>query len=106
MKRKIIALVLAGAFFMTGCSSMNHQERTCTITGKESVRSGDGNQYRVYTKQCGTLTVSDTVTQGRWDSSEFYSQLEEGATYNMMTGGYRNGFMSMFPNILEAEKVS
>lgn len=111
IKKLTLPTILIAALALSGCSTMNQQQRECTITGKESVSvsSSSSNskthEYRVYTEECGTLTVADTLTQGRWDSSEFYSRLKEGETYNMLTGGYRNGFLSMFPNILEAEKV-
>lgn len=80
---------------------MNQQTRDCTITGKEAVRNGDSNQYRIYTKQCGTLKVADAITLGRWDSADLYSTLEPGRTYTT-TGGYRIGIANEFPNIIEA----
>lgn len=107
-KKTTLLTILVAALALTGCSNMNQQQRECTVTGKESIStssSSKSHEYRVYTEECGTLKVADTLTQGRWDSSEFYSKLEEGEKYNMLTGGYRNGPLSMFPNILEAEKV-
>lgn len=106
MKKKLAALFLALSMFLAGCSSMNQQTQTCTVVGKEAVRSGDGNQYRVYTEDCGTLSVEDSISVGRWDSADLYGTIKEGETYEVFTGGYRNGFLSMFPNILEAEQVS
>lgn len=106
MKKKLAALVVAASLFLTGCASMNQQTQTCTVIGKEAVRSGDGNQYRVYTENCGTLSVQDSISVGRWDSADLYGTIQEGETYEVLTGGYRNGFLSMFPNILEAKQVS
>ena len=111
IKKLTLPTILIAALALSGCSTMNQQQRECTITGKESVNttsntsSAKTHEYRVYTEQCGTLKVADTLSYGRWDSSEFYARLKEGETYNLLTGGYRNGFLSMFPNILEAEKV-
>lgn len=106
MKKKLAALVVAASLFLTGCASMNQQTMTCTVVGKEAVRTGDGNQYRVYTEECGTLSVEDSLSVGRWDSADLYGTIKEGETYEVLTGGYRNGFLSMFPNILEAKQVS
>lgn len=106
MKKKLAALFLALSMFLAGCSSMNQQTMTCTVVGKEAVRTQDGHQYRVYTEDCGTLTVADTLFEGRFDSADFYGTIKEGETYEMLIGGYRNGVLSMFPNILEAEQVS
>lgn len=106
-KKTTLLTILVAALALTGCSSMNQQQRECTVTGKESISSSRDktHEYRVYTAECGTLKVADTLTQGRWDSSEFYSKLKEGEKYDMLTGGYRNGPLSMFPNILEAERA-
>lgn len=106
MKKKLAALFLAISMFLAGCSSMNQQTQICTVAGKESVRTQEGHQYRVYTEECGTLSVQDSLAVGRWDSADFYGTIKEGETYEMLIGGYRNGVLSMFPNILEAEKVS
>lgn len=94
------------ALTITGCTAMNQQAMTCTVTDKESVtvNSGDRphNQYRVYTDECGTLTVGDTIAIGRFDSADLYGKLQPGTTYTMETGGYRVGMFSMFPNIISA----
>ena len=83
---------------------MNQQEVTCTVTDKESVRVEDSNQYRVYTEDCGTLVVSDTIVGARFNSADIYGQIEPGETYPFKTGGYRIPVASQFPNILEVIK--
>lgn len=106
MNKKITALIVAAAtaVSLASCSSMNQRTETCTVSGKESVTlpNDQGNQYRVHSYECGTLTVADTLTQGRFNSAELYGQLTVETTYDMELGGYRNGLMSMFPNILTA----
>lgn len=105
-RRNLIAAVTLGAavaLTVPACSSMNQQDRVCTVTGKESVRAGDGNQYRVYTDECQTLVVEDSLTVGRYNSADVYAKIEAGKTYEFRTGGYRNGFFSMFPNIIEVK---
>ena len=108
MKRRVAAAAAIAALALTlpACSSMNQQDRICTVIDKEAVKSGDGNQYRVYTQECQTLVVEDSLSQGRWNSADVYARIEPGERYEFRTGGYRNGFFSMFPNILEVNEVT
>jgi hypothetical protein len=111
MKRPLIlALATAVTLTATGCTAMNQQAMTCTVTAKESVtvNSGDRphNQYRVYTNECGTLTIGDTIVVGRFNSADLYGTLQPGTTYAMETGGYRVGVFSMFPNIISATPIN
>lgn len=107
--RKLYAVMVSAfmALTLSGCVLMNQQERECTVTDKESVtvRSSDGNknQYRVYTEECGTLTIEDTLVGFRYDSADVYGDLQPGETYTFKTGGFRSGPFSMFPNILEVK---
>lgn len=106
----VLSFVLAFVLPLTGCTTMNQQTKTCTISSKESVmvRTGEnltGNQYRVYTEECGTLTVQDSLAIARYDSADLYGQLKPDTTYTMEIGGYRVPAMSAFPNIITATPV-
>lgn len=76
----------------------------CTVTGKESVMVEGNNQYRVYTEECGTFIVKDTLFSLRFNSADTYSALKEGGSYNLRTQGFRLGITSSFPNILDYEE--
>ena len=102
MKKISIVVVLA---LLSGCTLMNQHEQTCTVSGKESVRHGESNQYRVYTS-CGTVVVEDALVIGRFDSADVYGAIQPGKTYMFKTGGYRVGFFSMFPNVIDAKEVA
>ena len=80
-----------------------HRENAynCRVIDKEAVASGDSNEYRVYTENCDTLTVSDSLFAQRWDSSNVYAQIQPGQTYDFHLQGYRVPFISQFKNILE-----
>lgn len=99
----VFALVVVGGIVLTLAMNFNETERTCTISGKESVRQEEGNQYRVYTEDCGTLQVSDSLLRMRWDSADTFGTLKEGSEVTVTTIGYRIPFLSMFPNILEVK---
>lgn len=86
-----------------GIASALHREDAygCRVIGKEAVASGDSNNYRVYTENCDTLEVDDSLFAGRWNSSNVYSKIEPGQTYDFHLQGYRIPILSKFKNILE-----
>lgn len=55
--KRIAALTIALALPLAGYSTINQQTRDCTITGKEAVRNGDSNQYRIYTITTGGYRI-------------------------------------------------
>lgn len=89
---------------LPGCTVLNKTEQTCTVTDKESVRQKDSNQYRVYTS-CGTFVVEDSIAIFRFDSADVYGSLKVNTDYKIKHGGYRVGFLSMFPNIISYKEV-
>jgi hypothetical protein len=76
---------------------------TCTVTDKDRTTTAEGvSDHRVYTEDCGTFKVGDEWLLGAFNASDTYSQIEIGDTYNFDVVGWRNGFLSLFPNILSA----
>lgn len=111
----IVALILV---VIVGYNVLYFGSRTtlesCTVDSKDRgttvTSDGDGNvtsqtDYRVYT-DCGVFTVADNFFLGKFNSADTYGSLSEGKTYDLEVIGWRNGFLSWFPNILSAEKVS
>lgn len=104
---KLIAGAMLAAIFATlliiGVSyTMDRNEvGPCTVTGKESVMVEGNNQYRVYTEECGTFIVKDTLFALRFNSADTYSSLKDGESYQFRTQGFRLGITSTFPNILD-----
>ena len=82
-----------------------HPERyaTATIRDKARVCSGGGSDqscsYLIYTDH-GTYEDTDSVTQGKFNSSDIYGDLTIGQTYEFHLRGVRSGFMSWYPNII------
>lgn len=103
----VVAVVLVG---IVGFSIWSVQQKShigpCLVEDKEAVHSGDGNQYRVYTEQCGVLSVEDSIWAGRWDSADAYNSIKEGATYRFYVQGVRAPLFSMFPNVLEMKEIA
>ncbi|MFJ4288009.1 hypothetical protein ACIPY0_20400 [Paenarthrobacter nicotinovorans] len=101
-----LVILLIAAWIITTAIWVNTPgEATCTIQGKESVAKGEsGHEYRVYTDKCGTFAVHDELWLGRFNAADTYGSIKEGKTYSLETVGWRNGFFSTFPNIINAQE--
>jgi len=112
----VVILVIAGIVGYQVLYSTTQHTESCQVTGKDrsiklSSSGGDHptttstTDYRVYTSNCGTLSVSDDFFRGKFNSSDTYGQIREDRTYQMEIIGFRNGFFSIFPNILSAQEI-
>ena len=110
MKLLITAFVLAlvGVGIFVGQDYYNETAHNgCVVTKTDRAKNSDGgSDARVYTKNCGTFQVKDSLWKGKFRSGDTYGAIEEGHTYNFTTIGWRNGFLSMFPNIIKVTQVS
>lgn len=108
LKHKIIAAVvatLAAGAALTGCGIQYDGETTnCTVTDKY-VKVGSDSSQKMVASSCGTFKVEDELSQGNWNSADVYASIEVGKTYDFETYGFRNGFLSSFPNINSATEV-
>lgn len=103
----LVVLGVIGSIIFAVVGANRVEEKSCTVVSKESVANQEtGHEYRVYTEQCGTLTVADTLIKMRFNSADTYGSLKEGETYNMTLMGFRMPLFSQFQNILEARKYA
>lgn len=97
-----VALITFGAVTISNASV---KEVTCTVTDKDRttkvVDGSSSSDMRVYTADCGTLTVADSVLDWTFSSSDTYSAITPGETYTFKTRGWRIPVFSSFPNIVE-----
>ena len=89
----------------TGCV-VDSKERYTEVSG-----GGDGNSVTSSTKKivytsCGVFNVDDNFFLLKFNSADTYGSLAEGDTFDLEVIGWRNGFLSWFPNVLSAEKTS
>lgn len=105
----LAGLVIAG---MIGFFAAHSSERTVTITVMkvESHCNGSDCKYLVFTKNAdgtpGTVYEdTDAWEFGKFNSSDVYAQLQSNHTYKADVEGWRNGFLSWYPNILSVEEV-
>ncbi len=104
MRKLAAALALAAMALVPSCAYVNHQTRTCTVSGKDRIARAEGNsEMRVYT-DCGTFTVEDNLIAG-FGSADLFGRLHPGKKYVLETGGFRVGLLSEFPKILDAKEV-
>jgi hypothetical protein len=104
-------LALIGAGFAVFGGYYDDQTKTCTVTDKNRnvTYDRDGNrevQMLVYTEECGTFEVGDSLVKGKFRSADTFGALKNGGRYEIKYHGWRNGFLSMFPTITEVREVS
>jgi hypothetical protein len=97
----IIGVTVIG---ITGYANVNTV--TVKVEGKERITTQNGKHlesyYLVYTDK-GTLKLEDDLFRGNFYSSDIYGKLKQDSTYTFKTSGYRIGFMSEYPNIIEVK---
>lgn len=102
----LVALGVIAFIIFVLVSALHVEHKTCTVSDKDRTTNSSGNSdARVYTEQCGTLHVADSIFSWTFSSSDTYASLDKGKTYDVTTRGYRVPFLSMFPNVVEAEEA-
>ena len=101
----VIALIIVAiGFGITGYANVNTV--TAKVEGKERITEQNGktidSYYLVYTDK-GTLKLEDDLFRGNFYSSDEYGKLRQDSTYTFKTSGYRIGFLSSYPNIIEVK---
>lgn len=99
-----VVIVLTVVFNLINALYREH-DQVFTVTGKESVRSGKGGKFLVFTGVT-TYEVGDTLLLWRWDSADVYGRLTVGKTYRATLQGWRIPILSMYPNILDPVEVT
>jgi hypothetical protein len=100
----IAVLVLGGGFlFSFGRAHYNERDTICTVIDKDRGENQGG--YRIYTEQCGVLEDTDSLWRGKFNSADVWQQIQPGHAYQMKIVGWRFGFLSHFPNILEVQEA-
>lgn len=95
----VLIAVSSGIFVGTSTAS------NCVVSEKSVNATGDGSEYRIYTENCGTFVVTDSIVDGRFDSADVYQKIKAGKTYDMTLRGPRIPILSMFPNIISLQEV-
>lgn len=101
----IIAVLLIGAGIFAAAWNGSRQTMTCMVESKQATSKKDGgNKYLLFTENCGALEVADSFWNGKFNSTDTFAKIKEGQTYTFDTVGWRNGFFSAYPNVIEARQ--
>lgn len=101
----VAALIIGGIIFeIKSYNTVN--TITAKVEGKERITEKNGDQlnsfYLVYTDK-GTMKLEDDMFRGNFYSSDVYGKIKQDSTYTFKTSGYRIGWMSSYPNIIEVK---
>lgn len=99
----VVLLTLVATPFVVTYQETHYNERmlTCHVIGKD--RGGKDDSMRVYTSDCGVFDNEDSAWRGKYNSADIFSQVQPGRVQTFHVVGWRNGFLSDFPNILEVK---
>jgi hypothetical protein len=103
----VIGIVVIGLIFIL--VFLPHTDRETLevkIEKSERVTTGSGDstssKYLVFTDK-GVFKNTDSLIEGKWNSSDVYGQIREGECYRLETYGWRVQFLSWYPNIVSAQ---
>ena len=104
----LVIVVIIGSIAFTISGYGNKQTIKTKVTDKERITESDGHgnvtsYYLIYT-EAGTLKLEDEILYGNFNSSDWYGEIRKDSTYTFHTVGYRIGFVSEYPNIVNFEK--
>lgn len=94
----LAGLVAATPIFFYAKAHYNERVLTCHVTGKDRTSEAG---MRIYTEDCGTFVNSDSWLRGKTTSGDLYGRIQPEGVYTLRVVGWRNGFLSSFPNILD-----
>jgi len=102
----LVAVIIIGTVGLGITGYANVNTITAKVEGKERITESNGKHfdsyYLVYTDK-GTLKLEDDLFRGNFYSSDEYGKLRQDSTYTFKTSGYRIGFLSSYPNIIEVK---
>ena len=97
----LVSMVLLGVVF-SGLLivKFTQDDISCSIVSKERVASENSSKYLIYCED-EVLENTDSFWGWKWNSSDFYRDLQEGQEYRLKVYGWRVPFFSMYRNILK-----
>ena len=108
----LIPLLLLGALFtslpyqwLTLRTVDNARIKDKQISTESDKKTGTvESTYLIYTNR-GVFRNSDALWHFKFNSSDIYGNLDEGAHYRLKVYGWRIPILSMYPNIVRAKEV-
>ena len=104
-----IVIVLGVGIYRPFNKVSDMRDVTVTVTDKTVKNDGDDGKYLIFTEDkdgnIATFEITDSWIAGRFNSSDVYAAIKVGNTYTFTVGGWRNEFMSWYPNIYEYKLI-
>ena len=107
----LAVFVVIGSVLFPGINKVT-DERTVEVTVTDKVVKNDDNdgKYLIYTVTDDgeplVLEITDSLYKWRFDSSDVYATIKKDRRYRFTICGNRIHFLSMYPNIYEAQEIS
>jgi hypothetical protein len=103
----LVAGIIIGTIGFNIVSYFHTQTFTAKVSGKERIteqtnKNSFDSYYLIYTDH-GTLKLEDDIFRGNFNSSDVYGSLRVDSTYTFQISGYRIGFTSTYPNIIDVK---
>ena len=99
----VVALV-AGVIWVIAAYFGSTREVTFTVHNESRSCTSKSCTNLIYTDH-GVFKDSDSLTAGKFNSSDIYGELCPGGTFRVKVRGWRIPFLSEWPNILVVEQV-
>lgn len=100
----VVSLVLTVPF------SFNDHKYIITVTDKERINKDDESKYLIFgdsdAEEDLIFENTDTLLRGKFNSSNIYSKLKVGNTYEITVVGYRIPLISCYENIIKVNEVN
>lgn len=81
-----------------------HRDETFTVNKSERIAEGKGGRYLIFTNK-GVYENTDSLLNGKFNSSDVYAQIEKDKKYECDVIGWRFPFLSWYPNIIKCEEI-
>lgn len=98
---------------IVGSVVLQHTSRhfdTITVSEKTVKRSGYGEntveKYLIFSTDGRVYENTDSLIEGKFNSSNVYGMLVPGNTYKIESYGYRLPYYSMYPNIVNVKEIA
>jgi len=99
----VLAVISLG---VVGCRSYLKEDSVVVhVTGKESVNTHDGHEYRIYTEE-GTFVMKDSLFKTRFRTGDEYGRIKPDHVYRCNKFGWRIPVFSSFENLLKCREVT
>lgn len=97
MKKLLLGILCISLF--TSCSYTNTKEIECTLVRDKYIKFVDEKSVYMVNTDKGVFSIEDQPLRGNFRSSDWFGELVPNEYYSFKIGGYRSGFLSMYPII-------